>query len=202
MVAAGVSLGGNALMRWAAEHGQQAKPVVDAVASICAPLDLMASGKAIGEGLCRYIYTPMFLRSMKPKARAKWAQHPGLFDLKAVLSAKTLREFDNAFTAPVHGFKNTDDYWTQASAKPWMRNIELPALALNASNDPFIPWGSLPRQHEVSSNVTLWQPKQGGHVGFPQGAWPTHVHTMPKAVGAWLMNAAGFKLDTGEMPHG
>jgi uncharacterized protein len=202
MVAVGVSLGGNALMRWAAEHSEQASQQVEAVASICAPLDLMASGQAIGEGLSRYLYTPMFLRSMKPKALAKWAQHPGLFDKKAVTLSKTLREFDNAFTAPVHGFKDTDDYWTQASAKPLMRRIRLPALALNALNDPFIPEHSLPNQHEVSSSVTLWQPQQGGHVGFPSGRWPSHVHALPQAVGAWLMNAAGYKVETGEHGHG
>ena len=184
-------------MRWAAEHGERASQQVDAVASICAPLDLMASGQAIGEGLSRYIYTPMFLRSMKPKALVKWQQHPGLFDKEAVKASKTLREFDNAFTAPVHGFKDTDDYWTQASAKPLMRRIRLPALALNALNDPFIPVHSLPSQQEVSSSVTLWQPQQGGHVGFPSGSWPSHVHAMPQAVGSWLMSAAGNKANTG-----
>jgi predicted alpha/beta-fold hydrolase len=202
MVAVGVSLGGNALMRWAAEHAEQASQQVEAVASICAPLDLMASGQAIGEGLSRYIYTPMFLRSMKPKALAKWAQHPGLFDKEAVMASKTLRAFDNAFTAPVHGFKDTDDYWTQASAKPMMRRIRLPALALNALNDPFIPTHSLPSQEDVSSSVTIWQPQQGGHVGFPSGPWPSHVHALPQAVGAWMMNAAGYKMDTGAHGHG
>lgn len=202
MVAAGVSLGGNALMRWAAEHGHQASQQVEAVASICAPLDLMASGQAIGEGLCRLIYTPMFLRSMKPKAMAKWAQHPGLFDKEAVQAAQTLREFDNAFTAPVHGFKNTDDYWTRASAKPMMRRIALPALVLNALNDPFIPASSLPKAQQVSSSVHILQPHHGGHVGFPSGNWPAHVQAMPNAVGNWLMSAAGINTHTKEELHG
>lgn len=202
LVAAGVSLGGNALMRWAAEQGQRACQQADAVATICAPLDLMASGKAMGEGLCRYIYTPMFLSSMKPKALEKWEQHPGLFDKEAVKASKTLREFDNAFTAPVHGFSGTDDYWTRASAKPHMRKVTLPALALNALNDPFIPARSLPTQHEVSSSVTLWRPHQGGHVGFPGGAWPAHVKTMPQAVGAWLLNACGFNVNKKEELNG
>lgn len=202
MVAAGVSLGGNALMRWAGLNGQQASLQVDALASICAPLDLMASGKAMGEGLCRYLYTPMFLRSMKPKAMAKWAQHPGLFDLPAVKAACSLREFDNAFTAPVHGFKDTDDYWQQASAKPWMRDICLPALALNALNDPFVPAHSLPKPFEVSSSVTLWQPQHGGHVGFAHGPWPAQIQAMPSAVGAWLMHAAGETCFTGDSLYG
>lgn len=202
MVAAGVSMGGNALMRWAAEQGQNASLKADAVASICSPLDLMASGKAIGQGLCRYIYTPMFLRSMKPKAMAKWAQYPGLFDKKALQAATTLREFDNAFTAPVHGFKDTDDYWTQASAKPMMHHVTLPALVLNARNDPFVPVYSLLKAQDVSASVSLWQPQQGGHVGFPSGAWPAHVQAMPHAVGPWLMRAAGLHIKQGEALHG
>ncbi len=192
MVAVGISLGGNALMRWAAELGSLAFKQVDAVASICSPLDLMQSGLAIGRGLNRYIYTPMFLRSMKPKAMAKWAQYPGLFDKTALLAAKDVYTFDNIFTAPLHGFKDTADYWTRASAKPLMREIRVPALALNALNDPFIPARSLPRKDDVSSSVTLWQPEQGGHVGFVQGRWPGHLRAMPDAVGAWLMKSAGL----------
>jgi len=202
MVAAGVSLGGNALMRWAGENGQQAFLQVNALAAICAPLDLMASGKAMGEGLNRYLYTPMFLRSMKAKAMAKWLQHPGLFDQHAVQVARSLREFDNAFTAPVHGFKDTDEYWQKASAKPWMNGICLPALALNALNDPFVPAYSLPNQHEVSSSVTLWQPQHGGHVGFAHGPWSAQLQAMPNAVGAWLMRAAGETWPTGDHLHG
>jgi len=192
LVAAGVSLGGNALMRWAAEHGQQACLTSDAVASICSPLDLAQSGAAIGQGLNRYIYTPMFLRSMKPKAMAKWAQFPGLFDQKAMLNASDLYEFDNVFTAPLHGFKDTQDYWSRASAKPLMCEIRVPALALNARNDPFVPWRSLPQKGEVSKSVTLWQPQHGGHAGFASGAWPGHVLDLPKAVGSWLLSAAGL----------
>ncbi len=187
LLAVGVSLGGNALMRWAAEQGHEATKTADAIASICSPLDLAMSGDAIGKGLNRYIYTPMFLKSMKPKALAKWAQFPGLFDKDAMLNAKDLYEFDNVFTAPLHGFKNTLDYWAKASAKPLMRAIHLPALALNAQNDPFVPASSLPQHKDVSRSVTLWQPEQGGHVGFAAGPWPGHVRQMPNKVGEWLM---------------
>ena len=76
VVAVGVSLGGNALLRWAQESGAQAERVVQAVASVCSPIDLAAAGHAIGRGLNRHLYTPMFLRTMKPKALAKLAQHP------------------------------------------------------------------------------------------------------------------------------
>lgn len=202
LMAVGVSLGGNALLRWAGEHGHHAGRVVDAVAAICSPLDLLQSGYAIGKGLNRYIYTPMFLRTMKPKALAKWAQHPGIFDKDALQSAKDLYEFDRVFTAPLHGFKSTEDYWTRASAKPLMREICVPALALNSLNDPFVPATSLPNKNDVSQHVELWQPRQGGHVGFPTGAWPSHVLAMPDAVGNWLMRATGLLVNTKEGVYG
>lgn len=192
MVAVGVSLGGNALLRWAAENGEAAGSVAQAVAAVCSPLDLAAGGHAIGRGFNRMVYTTMFLRTMKPKALSKWAQHPGLFDREALLRARDLYEFDNIFTAPVHGFTSTDDYWARASAKPHLRRIRIPALALNSRNDPFIPTASLPRREEVSDWVTLWQPEHGGHVGFPAGGFPGHVMAMPEAVSAWLLQAAGI----------
>jgi predicted alpha/beta-fold hydrolase len=198
IVAVGISLGGNALMRWAGELGERAAQTVDAVASVCSPLDLSAGGHAIGRGLNRQVYTRMFLRTMKPKALAKWAQHPGLFDRQALLRVRDLYEFDQLFTAPLHGFSSTEDYWSRASAKPHLASIRIPALALNARNDPFVPAHSLPNPREVGRHVTLWQPQHGGHVGFPGGRWPGHVLTMPEAVGRWLLRAAGLK----EIAHG
>lgn len=192
IVAVGVSLGGNALLRWAAERGAAAAQVAQAVASVCSPLDLAAGGHHIGRGFNRMVYTTMFLRTMKPKALAKWSQHPGLFDREALLRARDLYEFDDIFTAPVHGFTGTEDYWARASAKPHLGRIRIPALALNARNDPFIPAASLPRPEEVSSSVTLWQPAEGGHVGFPAGPFPGHVLAMPEAVSGWLLQAAGI----------
>jgi predicted alpha/beta-fold hydrolase len=140
----------------------------------------------------------MFLKSMMPKALRKLEQFPGLFDAEALKKARDLYTFDNIFTAPLHGFKNTDDYWARASAKPHLHRIRIPALAVNARNDPFVPAWSLPQQAEAGSNVTLWQPAHGGHVGFPQGRLPGHVRTMPEAVGSWLVRA-GLGL---EREHG
>ena len=191
LLAVGVSLGGNALMRWAGELEGEAARLATAVASVCSPLDLAAGGRAIGRGFNRLVYTTMFLRTMKPKALMKLAQHPDLFDREALLAARDLYEFDNIFTAPLHGFKDTEDYWHRASAKPHLPRIRIPALALNALNDPFVPAASLPGPHEVGSSVTLWQPAGGGHVGFPAGAFPAHVRAMPYAVGAWLLAALG-----------
>lgn len=182
----GISLGGNALMRWAAEMGHTADTVVNAIASICSPLDLAAGGNAIGRGFNRLVYTRMFLNSMKPKAMRKLKQHPGLFDAHKLLAVKDLYGFDNLFTAPLHGFKNTEDYWARASAKPHLHRIRIPALALNARNDPFVPAASLPVKAQAGPYVTLWQPEHGGHVGFASGRLPGHVFSLPAAVGAWL----------------
>lgn len=186
VLAVGVSLGGNALMRWAGEMGTQARQVVSGIASVCAPLDLSASGHAIGQGFNRQIYTRMFLKTMVPKALQKLSQHPGLFDAEALQAARDLYTFDNVFTGPLHGFKNADDYWLRASAKPHLKGIAVPALALNALNDPFVPAASLPQAADVSSCVTLWQPAEGGHVGFPAAAYPAHVRAMPEAVVTFL----------------
>lgn len=197
LYAVGVSLGGNALMRWAGEMGTAASQVVRGVVSICSPLDMTSSGIHIGQGLNRHIYTPMFLRSMKPRALLKLAQYPSLFDKQKMLASTNLYEFDNVFTAPLHGFKDTADYWTRASAQPHLPNVQLPALVIHALNDPFIPRDSLPKAHEVSRFVKLWQPPKGGHVGFARDCisqFPGHLQTLPKTVGAF------FK--TGEVPRG
>ena len=187
IVAVGVSLGGNALLRWAAEAGADATRLVGAVAAVCSPLDLAAGSVAIGRGFNRLAYTTMFLRTMKPKALAKLGQHPGLFDARRLAAARDLHEFDDVFTAPLHGFANADDYYARASAKPHLARIRVPSLVLNARNDPFVPAASLPRAGEAGPCVTLWQPQQGGHVGFPDGHMPGHVRRMPDAVGDWLL---------------
>jgi uncharacterized protein len=186
LFAAGVSLGGNALLRWAAEAGDSAAAITAAVAAISAPLDLAAAGAAIDRGFNRLVYARMFLSTMKPKALRKWQQHPGLFDRERLRAARTIFEFDDVFTAPLHGFTGTRDYWARASAKPHLHRIRVPALALNACNDPFVPAESLPVEGEVGSRVTLWQPGNGGHAGFPSGRFPGHVQAMPQAVCDWL----------------
>ena len=191
LLAVGVSLGGNALMRWAGEMEHSAAPLVRAIAAVSSPLDLAAGGYAIGRGFNRLVYTRMFLDSMVPKALQKLEQHPGLFKREALLAARDLYEFDNLFTAPLHGFRDTVDYWTRASAKPVLHRIRVPALALNARNDPFVPAVSLPTEQDAGPSVTLWQPAQGGHVGFPVAhgpfGLPGHVCAMPEAVGNWLL---------------
>jgi predicted alpha/beta-fold hydrolase len=188
LLAVGISLGGNALLRWAQEAGDSAAATVGAIAAVCSPIDLAAAGRAIDQGLNRLLYARMFLATMKPKALAKWQQHPGLFDKERMLRARTLYEFDDVFTAPLHGFRDTPDYWARASARPHLARIRVPVLVLNAANDPFVPLPSLPAPGDpgVGRYVTLWQPAHGGHVGFPAGAPPGHVQTMPAQVADWL----------------
>jgi len=187
MLAVGVSLGGNALLRWAQEAGASGRQVVKGVVAISSPIDLAAAGHAIGRGFNRHIYTRMFLSTMKPKALAKLKQYPGLADEAALRASRDLYAYDNAFTAPLHGFANTEDYWAQCSAKPGLKAMrDVPALVLNARNDPFVPASCLPTQGEVGPAVTLWQPHEGGHVGFPAGRFPGHVADLPQAVGRWL----------------
>jgi len=163
--AVGISLGGNALAKWAGEHGAAAAARLAAGAAVSAPFDLAAGGHALGRGFNR-VYTAMFLRSLVPKALAKVAAFPGLADGARIAASRTIRDFDDAFTAPVHGFAGVLDYWHRASAKRWLAEVELPLLALNARNDPFVPAASLPAAAAVSRHVTLDSPAQGGHVGF------------------------------------
>jgi uncharacterized protein len=186
IIAVGISLGGNALMRWAQEAGSTAAQTASAVASVSSPLDLGASGASIGRGFNRLVYTRMFVNTMKPKAKRLLQLHPGLYDAAALEKCCDLRDFDNLITGPLHGFKDADDYYHRASAKPHMHRIQLPALALNALNDPFVPAASLPKTDEVGKHVTLWRPAHGGHVGFPAGGFPAHVMAMPEAVSGWL----------------
>jgi predicted alpha/beta-fold hydrolase len=177
--AAGVSLGGNALLKWLGESGADAQATVSRAAVVSAPLDLMAAGDALGRGL-NLFYARHFLSTLKPKALAKLAANPGLYDAARVRESRTLREFDDCVTAPLHGFRDTDDYWTRASSKPVLSGIRVPTLVLNARNDPFLPHGALPAPNDVAPAVTLEQPEEGGHTGFVSGAFPGNLGWLPR----------------------
>lgn len=183
--AAGVSLGGNALLKWLGEQGTAARSVVHRAAAISAPVDLTAAGDALERGF-NMVYTKNFLGTMKRKALAQLQVHPGLFDGERVRAARTLREFDDLVTAPLHGFRNVDDYWTRASSKPHLAGIAVPTLLLNARNDPFLPAAALPAAAELSAAVTALFPAAGGHVGFPTGAFPGTLAWLPVAVLGFL----------------
>jgi predicted alpha/beta-fold hydrolase len=178
----GVSLGGSALLNWLGRAGADAANTVSAAAAVSTPLDLMASGISIDKGFNRLVYAQSFLRTLKPKAIAMERRFPGLIDVKRVTRATTMWEFDDAVTAPLHGFSGTADYWTRASSKPWLRDIALPTLVLNAKNDPFVPGASLPGAQDVSTSVTLLQPADGGHGGFAAPPVPGNIHWLAKRV--------------------
>jgi len=177
----GFSLGGNALLKWLGEQADAAAEVVSRAAAVSAPLDLMTAGDALGRGF-NLVYTSAFLSTLKKKSLAKLDTHPQLYDATRVRAARTLRAFDDVVTAPLHGFRDTDDYWTRASSKPWLSRIALPTLIVNARNDPFLPQEALPRADEVSTSVTCEFPLEGGHVGFVAGRFPGHINWLPQRI--------------------
>ncbi len=177
--AAGVSLGGNALLKWAGERGEAAAAVVSGVAAICPPLDLAACGHHLARGFNR-LYTQHFLSTLKARSAARLGLHPGLFDETRMRQAINLYQFDDAVTAPIHGFAGADDYWQRASAKPWLSGIGVPALVVNPRNDPFLPARYLPKPGDVGPRVRLEQPAQGGHVGFVSGSFPGSLDWLPQ----------------------
>jgi len=176
--AAGISLGGNMLAKWLGERGEDAA-FVEAAACVGSPLDLVAGGAALSRGF-NLLYTYMFLATLKKKALLKARHHPGIVRTDVLARARDLYEFDNEYTAPVHGFRDTLDYWTRASAKPLLGGVRVPLLALNARNDPFVPAASLPVADQVSRYVLLEQPAEGGHVGFAQDPWPGNIDFLPQ----------------------
>jgi predicted alpha/beta-fold hydrolase len=146
---------------------------------VSAPLDLARGGEALSSGF-NMLYTRMFLQTLKPKCLAKLERYPGLFDRAALMGARDLYAFDNVVTAPLHGYKDTDDYWHRASARHVLHDITVPTLVLNARNDPFLPGRHLPRS--ASKAVTLEYPEEGGHVGFAVGPFPGRIDWLPRRI--------------------
>ncbi len=177
--AVGVSVGGSVLLNWLGRMGRDAARVVDRAAAVSTPLDLAAAGVAIGQGLNR-IYTLNFLSTLKPKSLALARRFPGLLDAARIQRVRTMYDFDDAVTAVLHGFAGTPDYWLRASSKPWLAGVAVPTLVLNARNDPFVPAASLPGPGEVSPDVLLDQPDEGGHVGFLSPPFPGHLEWLPR----------------------
>ena len=166
--AIGISLGGNALLKWLGERGTAAS--LRRAAAVSAPIDLPAAGHALDRGLNRLLYTRHFLGTLKPKSLAKLERFPGLYDAAKVRAARRFREFDNTVTAPLHGFHDVDHYWSSASSGPWLEHIRVPTLLLNARNDPFLPEHALLAAAQRASRcVVLEFPRTGGHVGFHHG---------------------------------
>lgn len=191
LFAAGVSLGGNALLKWAAELGGDSGGPAAALAAVSVPLDLAAANDALSVGFNR-VYARHFLQTLIPAARAKHQRFPGRFDLRRALASRTLRDFDDAVTAPLHGFAGADDYYARSSAGPLLGRIRVPTLLLHARNDPFLPPAALPRADGLPPAVNLELLAQGGHVGFVHGPPPGRLDWMPERVLAhFSANLAG-----------
>ncbi len=178
----GVSLGGNVLLKWLGEQAANASSIVDKAVAVSAPIDLQAAGHVLDHGWNKFIYTRQFLRTMKEKALHKIVAHGLALEPAAVRAASTFREFDDLYTAPLHGFRNTDDYWHRASSKSWLQHIRVPTLLLNARNDPFLPDNALPSAEQVSDAVVLEYPESGGHVGFVTGNFPGDLTWLPRRI--------------------
>jgi uncharacterized protein len=157
------------------------------------PLDLAAAGKTLASGF-NLLYTRHFLDTLKAKALQKLDRFPGLFNADAVAACRTLYEFDNLVTAPLHGFRDTEDYWNRSSSKPWLKHIEVPTLVINALNDPFMPPSALPLPKDVSPAVVLEFPKQGGHAGFLNAPFPGKLVWLPERI-IHFFGQQGVRLD-------
>ncbi len=179
--AVGVSLGGNALLKWLGEQGKQACQLLDGVVTVSVPLDLAAAGRTLASGF-NLFYTRHFLDTLKRKALDKLDRYPGLFDSAALAACTTLYEFDNIVTAPLHGFRDAEDYWNLSSSKPWLEHIGVPTLVINARNDPFMPASALPRPEDTSSAVILEFPEEGGHAGFLDSPFPGRLTWLPERI--------------------
>ncbi len=185
----GVSLGGNAMLKWLGEEGDAAVSLVSAAVSVSAPIDLEAGAHSLGQGF-NMIYTRMFLKTLIPKTLEKIRLFPGFADADQVRACRDFYDFDELVTAPLHGFDSATHYWKSSASKPYLMNIKVPTLLMNAQNDPFMPGRFLPQPHEVSPMVTCYFPKQGGHVGFPKhNAFPAGLDFLPERVFSWFSQA-------------
>ena len=172
--AVGVSLGGNVLCKLLGQLGDDVPEQLKAAVAISAPFDLARASRYIGRGFGK-VYENAFLRSLVPKAERKIGRHPELSALKSIQRARTIWEFDDEFTSPVHGFLNAADYYAKSSSLQFLPGIRRPTLLLNAVDDPFLPPEVLDEvRASAASNhaLTIEFPPRGGHVGFVAGPAP------------------------------
>ena len=170
----GVSLGGNVLCKLLGERSDTLPQQVVGAVAMSVPFDLARASRHLGRGFGT-VYERSFLRSLIPKALEKVGRHAELAPLSAVANARTIWEFDDTFTAPLHGFDSAADYYTRASSLSFLTNISIPTLLLSAVDDPFLPPDVLDQVRAVAHGnnaLTLEFPERGGHVGFTAGRWP------------------------------
>ena len=179
LVVCGVSLGGNVLVKWLGELGAQARSLVHRAAAVSVPFDLGAGSRYLEHGFSR-LYTRHFLSTLVPKAFRKLEQFPGAFDGNRARAATTFWEFDDAVTAPLHGFSGAADYYDRSSSMQFVAAVRVPTLLFVARDDPFIPPAALARAVELAStndSVTIETTERGGHVGWIEGTtWPLRYY--------------------------
>ena len=174
LVLAGVSLGGNVLLKFLGERGELVPRSVVAAATVSVPYDLERGARFISTGFSR-IYDRHFLSTLRDKALRKLERYPGLFSRERLAKAQTLMQFDDVVTAPIHGFRDAHDYYTRSSSLQWLNGIRVPTFLLSAVDDPFLPAEVLVQVREVAQvnpRLTLEFTPRGGHVGFVSGRWP------------------------------
>jgi uncharacterized protein len=167
----GVSLGGNVLCKLLGEQREALPRQVVGAVGMSVPFDLARASRHIGRGFGA-VYERLFLKSLIPKALAKIDRHPELAPLRRVAGARTLWEFDDAFTAPLHGFRDAADYYAQSSSLAYLAGIRRPTLLLSAVDDPFLPPAVLEEVRAAAAanpSVEIEFPARGGHVGFTAG---------------------------------
>jgi predicted alpha/beta-fold hydrolase len=174
----GFSLGGNVLLRWLGELGGAAPAIVAAAAAVSVPFDLAAGADwtAIGPGR---LYAARLMRQLRAKvarkmellaAAAKRDERAARVDASRALRARTFREFDDAYTAPMHGFRDADDYYARSSCARVLARIAVPTLVVHAQDDPFLPARAIPGEALATNPcIETWLPPTGGHIGFVAG---------------------------------
>lgn len=170
----GVSLGGNVLLKYLGEKGNLLDPRIKAAAAVSVPFDLARSSNYINQGFAR-VYQRHFMRSLKQKALEKLGRFPDLIARDRLDNLRTMYEFDDAVTAPIHGFKGADHYYETSSSLRWIDRISIPTLLLSAIDDPFLPRAVLDDVRSVARRnpqLHLEFPEHGGHVGFIGGSSP------------------------------
>lgn len=166
IVLAGFSLGGNLCLKFAGEYPKSVYPNISHVIAVSVPVDLEAGSRNIGHPT-NFIYERKFLVTLRKKIEEKHLQHPEEIDLSLLSNVKTLYDFDDYFTGPIHGFKDAQDYYTQCSSIHFLKLIDRPAHIITALDDPFLPEACYPyNEVKGNSNLKLITPKNGGHVGF------------------------------------
>jgi hypothetical protein len=169
MLAVGYSLGGNILLKYLGESGAGSR--LDAAGAVCVPLDLYKCAEALNTGFSK-IYQRYLLGHMKDSVRQKFDQYTAAFDWNRAMKATNFAEFDDAVTAPLHGFQGMNDYYDKCSSAQFLKDIAKPTLIVNSLDDPFMTPGVIPHHDKLSEHVSLEIAEAGGHVGFIEGGTP------------------------------